>query len=599
MLVYGDLASSESSDAVLRRLEAMLRDLAAMPPGIARHGHLVGAFIEAGALAQGVADEAFAQSGQDDLPSPALQAATALLTALSGAVGRSWHGAFHDPAPLPWAELRRLGEAALPAQLSRRLAEGFGFYAVYPEAFLQAAAPLAPAPDTRVIGLRSIGTPLSAMVATGLGAGPPVTLRPTGHPFARQLSLSAGAEAALLEGADRFAVVDEGPGLSGSSFGAVLDFLEDRGVAAERITVFPSHHGAPGPQASERHRARWPRLDRRVVGFETLLRDAPEPAHRLEHWAATLLGPPTAPLRDVSGGGWRALRFGSENDWPAVHPFAERRKLLFQAADGPWLLKFIGLGRHGEEQAERARELAAAGFSPPVAGFRHGFLLERWIEDAQPLHPDENREGLLDHLARYLAFRARSFGSGGSSHDSLPGATVRELWQMARHNAAEALGDSVASLLDPWQEVLPRLEARVRRLRTDNRLQCWEWLRLPDGGLLKTDAVDHAAAHDLVGCQDLSWDLAGAAAEMALTPDELHRLHRRVESLSGTPVDETLLALMRPCYLAFQLGSWSMAAQASDPASADHGRAAGMAALYGQQLAHLLRGEAASPHPSR
>src|ERR671921_253291 len=109
----------------------------------------------------------------------------------------------------------------------------------------------------QVIGIRSIGTGLAAMVATGLRAPAPVTVRPVGHPFRRELALSPELAAALrAEREARFAVVDEGPGLSGSSFGAVADFLEDQRVTPGRICFFPSHIGDLGPQASPRHRAR-------------------------------------------------------------------------------------------------------------------------------------------------------------------------------------------------------------------------------------------------------------------------------------------------------------------------------------------------------
>ena len=43
---------------------------------------------------------------------------------------------------------------------------------------------------TWVIGLRSVGAPLAAVVAAGLGVWSAVTLRPTGHPFHREVRLA-------------------------------------------------------------------------------------------------------------------------------------------------------------------------------------------------------------------------------------------------------------------------------------------------------------------------------------------------------------------------------------------------------------------------
>jgi hypothetical protein len=87
---------------------------------------------------------------------------------------------------------------------------------------------------------------------------------------------------------------------------------------------------------------------------------------------------------------------------------------------------------------------------------------------------------------------------------------------------------------------------------TDGRLHRWEWIALPDGRLYKTDAVDHALGHDLVGEQDLEWDLAGAAIELALTGDELDRVRSRIGRPAGARGVERFY---RIAYAAFQLGA--------------------------------------------
>jgi len=71
--------------------------------------------------------------------------------------------------------------------------------------------------------------------------------------------------------------------------------------------------------------------------------------------------------------------------------------------------------------------------------------------------------------------------------------------------------------------------------------------------------VDHHAGHDLVGCQDPAWGVAGAAAELGLSTGELGLL---IEGLSrrGCRIDAELLGLYAPAYLAFQLGHYRMAA---------------------------------------
>lgn len=584
MLFYGDAAREEDAREKLSGVERAWRQAATMPAGIARHGATVAAFIEAGELAQGVADAGFAARGGRDGRCPAGDAALALLTRLAAAVRSSWNSGFARLDPVSAEAFAALGATPLPENIRTKRAEGFAFYALYPESYLAAAetAGFAPERPVRVIGIRSIGAALGALVAAGTGAPPPATVRPVGHPFRRGLSVSEKLETELLsDRAAAFAVADEGPGLSGSSFGAVADFLEDRGVAPGRIHFFPSHGGAPGPECGPRHRARWAEARRHVVEFDALtLGAATRPEHRLSSWVSDLVGEPDGPLEEVSGGGWRRLRHADEADWPPVNAQGERRKFLLRAGGATWLLRFAGLGREGERKLERARALHAAGFCNAVAGFRHGFLVERWIEGSRPLDADgHDRERLAGHVGRYLGFRARGFPAGAGQ-----GASLAELRAMARHNAGQAMGEEWARRVERGTEGLEGFEHRLRRIETDNRLHAWEWLLLPDGRLLKADALDHHAAHDLVGCQDVAWDVAGAVCELGLK-QELSTLLAAVEGGAGRVVDPGLVALLTPCYLAFQLGACAMAERAAP----DAGEAARLRAAAGRYAEALRR----------
>lgn len=136
-----------------------------------------------------------------------------------------------------------------------RLPEGFAWYALDPRSHAMTAARWASAhagARVCVIGLLSIGTALSAVVAealrrAGINVVPRIVLRPAGHPFRRAVTLPEE-----MARADDVIVVDEGPGLSGSSMAAVADGLEGQGVAAERISFFPGHGHGPGPEADEK-----------------------------------------------------------------------------------------------------------------------------------------------------------------------------------------------------------------------------------------------------------------------------------------------------------------------------------------------------------
>ena len=145
------------------------------------------------------------------------------------------------------------------------------FYGMRPESYAEAGRRWAqrnPGPFM-CVGIRSIGTSLAASVAVGAGvnrcAGL-LSLRPSGHPFRRivradrllrqQVEQHAGAH---------FAVVDEGPGLSGSTFASVGEWLADCGVPLSRIHFFPSHAGRPGKNAPEEVRRIWAAVGREVA----------------------------------------------------------------------------------------------------------------------------------------------------------------------------------------------------------------------------------------------------------------------------------------------------------------------------------------------
>lgn len=551
MLVFGDHARVREPRAVLRELEAALAAHASMPPGIGRHAALAAAFVEAGELAQGLADAERAAIGRD-ARGPLGDAAMELVMALAAALAASWDG---EPARRERADaaIAGLARAALPERVTMKTAEGHACYALYPEAYLVAAR-AAPAGPRRVIGIRSIGTGLAAMVAIAHGAPRPVTVRPVGDPFRRELVVDRAVIADWqAERAATFAIVDEGPGLSGSSFGAVADLLEDRGIAPARIECYPSHGGALGPLASDRHRARWGQV-RRCVAVDDPVRD------RLPGWLAELIGPLDAPLEDLSAGRWRARKFRDPSAWPAAVVHLERRKLLATARGTPWLARFVGLGRHADHALARARRLHAAGFTPAPAGVAHGYLVERWI-DARVLDPRAfDRGRLVDHVGRYLGFRARTLGAAPSR-----GASIEQLYEMVRRNTELSLGGGAAASVGArFAASLPRLATASRPIEIDGRLHAWEWLVAGDR-LLKADAIDHHAGHDLVGCQDVAWDLAGAELELALSPDELGR----VIAVAGVDVDPELRAFLRIAYLAFQLGRHALAiapAAAVDPA---------------------------------
>ncbi|MBN8228525.1 hypothetical protein JYK02_13520 [Corallococcus macrosporus] len=614
MLVYGDHPRTLAPIGVLRLLRARLRRLDTFRPGLEQHAELVTLFIEASVLAQGLLDADEEATGKDTAGARS-QTWLTLPQVLARLVGETWDGGTAS-VTAALALLESIEQRELPTHVTLKEPEGYAHFALYPELYLEAARAARLPGSTRVVGVRSIGTGLACIVAEGLGSDtPPLTVRPVGPPFERQLHPSPHLKRELeaTAQADAVAIVDEGPGLSGSSFGAVADFLEARGMPRERLHFFPSHAGATGPMASEPHRVRWTQVHRHTMDFDVC-------AARLPAWVEDLTGPAIAPLADISAGAWRHHAFPERQDWPAVHVQQERRKYLLTTERGTFLLRFAGLGVPAEHRALRARQLAEAGFTPPVTGLRHGFLVQPWLkQDAPssgghgpaefvshrsghtgselaptratphacplPLARGLDRAALLEHVGRYLGFRARTFPAPEPGR----GAPMSRLLEMARYNTDRALGEEFARILDAWVPHLDALARTVRPVETDHKLHAWEWLVLPGGQILKTDAMDHHAGLDLVGCQDVAWDIVGAAVELNLSEPTLAT---HVERTSGHPVSPLLLRFYRPCYLAFQCGHHTLAATALENVAPDEAlRLRTAAARYAARLREDLRGQ--------
>jgi hypothetical protein len=437
--------------------------------------------------------------------------------------------------------------------ISIKQGEGFAFYALYPECYLEAASRSRLTSNTVVIGLRSIGINLAALVAAALGSGPAFSLRPTGHPFQRRIEVSAALSDRILSDADRdFAVVDEGPGLSGSSFASVLDWLEGHGVARNKIHLFPSHAGEPGAEASASNRERWRARPRHVVSVDDVIIRSSAPGCGLRKWVGQLIDEERHAWADVSGGSWRSVCYPVDGQWPPSATQMEKRKFLVQSRGGSWLAKFAGLSEAGASKIRRGGLLSEAEFTPKIIGACYGFTVEAWSRapaDVMTL----GRDAIVGRIADYLSFRAEYMPALNG------GASLTELRDMAVLNVEEACGGEVGSKLRKRIGNPDKLDHRVRRIDSDNRLHAWEWLVTTDGRLLKTDALDHNCAHDPIGCQDIAWDVAGAAVEFELSKSERDALAASVSQAAGCDLRDDLLSAFEAFYAAFQIGLWTMA----------------------------------------
>lgn len=421
-------------------------------------------------------------------------------------------------ADLPLLRALRRGEFGnldLPREIEISVPEGFAYYSLDPELYRRAAARFARETRPRrvaVIGIRSIGTTLSAVVADELkamGCGVESwTVRPRGHPWDRQLRVADALARRWREWDGEFAVVDEGPGLSGSSLACVAEFLASLGISDQRIVLFPSWCPDGSGFVCESARRRW-RLHRKfVASFEELGR-FPD-------------------FQDLSGGEWRAVNGVAV----AVHPQHERRKYL---RDGT-LQKFAGYGRYGRAKLVRSQVLAR--FVPQPASLETGFLNMPWIHGQVP----RVTTAFLDHVAAYLAFVHANFATGDApSFDSLA--------EMIAVNVPEAPS------VERWRGAV--LDGRAAVL--DGRMLPHEWIETPEG-FYKIDALDHGDDHFFPGPQDIAWDVASFVLEFGLDTQAEDRLLERYLDKSRDSGIRARLPLYRLAYLAFRLGYADMAA---------------------------------------
>jgi hypothetical protein len=578
MLVYGDIERLEKPVAARASIARLMMACSELEPGRERHESLVKAFIATGELVQGLADREFDLKGADDV-SKIQDAGAKLLLGQAQAILQSWRNGFDGLLPLPENWRTALGHLDSGEQVRMKRGEGYAFYALYPETYIEAASKSKLTPETIVIGIRSIGIGLAALVSAAIGARPAYSLRPIGNPYERGVRVTSKLSRCMLANprAD-FAIVDEGPGLSGSSFGSVADWLEANGVARDRIHFFPSHAGDPGPHASAPHRTRWKQGQRHVIGFDDAILNSPWQKHRLQTWVTDLVGRANWSCRDLSGGAWRAVRYDDPSLWPPSYRQMEKRKFLMQAEDRAWHVKFAGL-YESEDKVRRGSLLAEAGFTPKVAGACYGFIVERWVDGASLDSVNVSKRAMVDHLGRYLSFRARHFPRPGG------GASIQTLCDMAICNVETAVGAKSAEKLRPLVGSPGRLCRNLHRVDTDNRLHPWEWLITGDQKLVKTDALDHNSAHDLVGCQDVAWDVAGACVEFDLSSGERQRLAGLIAQEVDCDLRDQALDVFEACYLGFQIGLWSQASAIVD--SAERPRIEGRIKWYLTRLRQL------------
>jgi hypothetical protein len=430
--------------------------------------------------------------------------------------------------------MEQLASENLPAVLEATRPEGFAYWGLYPEQYVDAARRFFAALRPRrvvVIGARSIGTTLSSVVESALAGNgvstESLSVRPSGHPFNRSTRF-APAEWDLLRRGDfeRFLIVDEGPGMSGSTLGSIATALLEFGIERERIVFFPSYDTSGSSFINEEAKRVWQQQRRFVGVFDP----------------GQLVPGDTV---DASAGRWRALFVLPAADRVLVVPHHERRKYLEYSPKGEpvRLHRYCGLGPTGTATHERALVLRDSGLVPNVGPRCDGLMGVDFVPGV-PLSSKRQPVELIETMARYLAFRSEALRTSG------PAGTLT-LSHMLRTNVSLGLGEDFLQQVDMLTE--NAAASSESSCCVDGRMQPHEWIECATG-YMKVDAFDHGDDHFYPGPCDIAWDFAGAAIEFALSSRALAMLIGGYVERTGDSSISRRMPFYLAAYSAFRMG---------------------------------------------
>lgn len=556
MIVYGDTSRSERIESSVETLQWMIDQALTADPRPAALRLLI---ERVGELEQALFDapECLGPSCSSRARSLAgiRHAGSWIATAFERSYDRSpepAHGALQHAR----AALASLSNRAGSARVT--IPQGFAFSALFPESYRHAARRWAAdhvdsnRRDVLVVGIRSIGTTLSAVVAQALRTQRFVvrrrTVRPEGEPFARRLDEKLPFAAFGI-------VVDEGPGLSGSSMLSVADAMARAGIG--EISLIHAHDHGPGQEASESARHHWRSFRRYAAAHSRLTFEGRSLAEELWLGVAPAMNGRLARSDDLSAGAWRQLAYESSDAWPEVCRPLERPKILCSSTEGSRVLfKFSGFAAAPRDEgslatavARRAAPLAALGLAPRLFGEAHGFVAWEWI-DGRPLRSEDTSIPFLSHMGAYVA---RAAGPPLDTGDA------REATERARKmlvaNTREVLGEDAATAAAAEGR---RLDAPAGAGSAgDGHLAPHEWVRSRSGSIYKTDIGGHAVDRTWTGPQPVAWDLAGALEEWDLRGPEEDALLGGYREAGGATVDAGSLRAYRAAYAAHRAGQAS------------------------------------------
>lgn len=548
MIVYRNYNSVVSTEEKIESIEHVIKTLESMSSD--KYDHAVNLLIECGELETGITDT---YCKEKDIINNQVQICREITINSAMIIQSLWTNNFSlkDKLFEIKNKLKELQSSKIPRRVRLGVPEGFVFYGLYPEIYMESASKFFEdsKPDkVIVIGLRSIGTQLSAVVtAQLLSYGCKVesfTVRPKGHPFDRHIQLDDQLKNVILSSRGSFiAIVDEGPGLSGSSFGGTLKEIRNLGFPIDKTVIFPSWFPQSDTFISNNARDLWNQYKKYIGSFENQWIFSEKLEKRIDKKI----------IYDISAGMWREHVYKSESDFPPVHPHHERRKYLlvsnYYRKSSHWIAKFVGLGKYGLQNIQRADLLSDNGFSPPVHNLSSGFAIMEYVNGI-PLNFNDVDVTLMEFLKRYLSFINENMSATLQ-------VTYDSMIEMIYYNIENGLGRE-------WCHYLEKMKNNYKSLYEENvvsidgHMMPQDFIRT-EKGIIKVDHIEHHADQFFHGCQNIAWDISGIIVEFHLDKKKRSEFIERIINID--PFLSRKISFFIIAYLAYRLGYAKIAAE--------------------------------------
>jgi len=388
-----------------------------------------------------------------------------------------------------------------------------------------------------ILGLRTAGSFLAPLLAAFLSR----QMRDTGWVAVRpSKGLTTREKRALLRASHenaRIVIVDESIH-SGQTLAQIIELLRQLGFADEDVTVLnPAEPAFPKWKESS--------ILQSIPRINTITL---EPTERFKH---RLLE--SAAIEDHLG------TYFKTHGYPEARVVADRElnpqwqeeppervdvrlkrvyKVLLKKADGKSetrhvLAKSVGWGWLSYHAFLAAQELH--GLVPQVLGLRDGILYTEWISGATSVSEAmaQNREPVVEFLARYVAARARRLQLGQDPTPELAREGRHKGFAMLSGSLSRAYNSRIVAALDR-----PLIQRQLAdqgcpiSVMTDSKMSREEWI-VEGYRILKTDFEHHAQGKNELGMTDPAYDLAGAIFHFGLSERESAHLARTYIAESG------------------------------------------------------------------